>query len=61
MDAEGLVKISRDNIPAGRKSPGSPKRRWTNLNPAVSNLLMSGLKEEEENGTNMYQELRLRD
>ena len=28
MDAERLVKISRDNIPAGRKSPGCPKRRW---------------------------------
>ena len=25
MDAERLVKISRDNIPAGRRSPGRPK------------------------------------
>ena len=25
MDAERLVKISRDNIPAGRLSPGHPK------------------------------------
>ena len=27
-DAERLVKISRDYIPAGR-SPGCPKRRWS--------------------------------
>ena len=31
MDAEGLVKISRDNIPVGRRSPGRPKRRWSDL------------------------------
>ena len=31
MDAERLVKISRDNIPAGRRSPGRPKRRWSDL------------------------------
>ena len=31
MDAERLVKISRDNIPAGRGSPGLPKRRWSDL------------------------------
>ena len=31
MDAERLVKISRDNIPAGRRSPGIPKRRWSDL------------------------------
>jgi hypothetical protein len=30
MDAERLIKISRDNIPA-RRSPGSPKRRWSDL------------------------------
>ena len=30
MDAERLVKISRDNISAGR-SPGGPKRRWSDL------------------------------
>ena len=30
-DAERLVKISRDNIPVGRRSPGCPKRRWSNL------------------------------
>jgi hypothetical protein len=30
MDAERLVKISRDNIPVGR-SPGHPKRRWIDL------------------------------
>ena len=27
IDAERLVKISRDNIPARRRSPGRPKRR----------------------------------
>ena len=31
MDAERLVKISSDNIPAGRKSPGRQKRRWGDL------------------------------
>jgi hypothetical protein len=31
MDAERLVKISRDNIPAGRSSPVRPKRRWSDL------------------------------
>ena len=30
MDAERLVQISSDNIPAGR-SPGFPKRRWSGL------------------------------
>jgi hypothetical protein len=29
MDAERLVKISRDNIPARRMSPGFPERRWS--------------------------------
>ena len=31
MDAERLFKISRNNIPAGRRSPGLPKRRWSDL------------------------------
>ena len=31
MEAERLVKISRDNIPVGRISPGRPKRRWSDL------------------------------
>ena len=31
MDAERLVKISRDNIPVGIRSPGWPKRRWSDL------------------------------
>ena len=31
MYAERLVKISRDNIPAGRRSPGCPKIRWSYL------------------------------
>ena len=29
MDAETLVKISRHNIPVGRRTPGRPKRRWS--------------------------------
>ena len=32
MDAETLVKMSRDNIRAGR-SLGHPKRRWSDLMP----------------------------
>ena len=31
MNAERLVKISRDNIPAGRRSPGLPKIRWSDF------------------------------
>jgi len=31
MNAERLVKISRDNIPVGRRSTGCPKRRWSDL------------------------------
>jgi hypothetical protein len=33
MDAERLFKISRDNMPAGRRSPGRLKRRWSDLIP----------------------------
>jgi hypothetical protein len=33
MKAERLVKISRYNISAGRRSPGSSKRRWSDLIP----------------------------
>ena len=33
LNAEKLVKISRDNIPAVRRSPGCPKRRWSDLIP----------------------------
>ena len=29
MDAERLVKISRDHTPVGRRSPGRPKIRWS--------------------------------
>ena len=32
MDAERLVNIPRDNTSAGR-SPGRPKRRWSDLIP----------------------------
>ena len=31
MDTERLVKISKDNIPIGRRSQGRPKRRWSDL------------------------------
>jgi hypothetical protein len=30
-EAERLVKMSRDNTPAERKSSGRPKRRWSDL------------------------------
>ena len=33
MDAGRLLKISSDNIPAGRKYSGRPKRRWSDLIP----------------------------
>ena len=33
MDAEILLKISRDNIPAGRRSLGRRKRRWSDVIP----------------------------
>jgi hypothetical protein len=36
MDAERVVKISRYYIPAGRRSPGCPKRRWSDLKQAES-------------------------
>ena len=31
MDTERLVKISRDNIPVGRRSLGRAIRRWSDL------------------------------
>jgi len=31
IDSERLVKISSDNIPVGRRSPGCPKRRRSDL------------------------------
>ena len=49
MDAERLVKISRDNIPAGRKSPRRPKRRWNDLIPNYTGVYAYKI-EEEENG-----------
>ena len=33
MDPERLVKISRDNVPAGRRNPGGPKRKLFDLIP----------------------------
>ena len=33
MEAETLVKISKHNIPTGRRSSGCPKRRWSDLIP----------------------------
>ena len=35
MDARRLVKFSRDNITAGRRSPGRPKRKWSDLIPLL--------------------------
>ena len=32
-EAERLVNISRDNVNTGRRSPGRPKRRWSDLIP----------------------------
>jgi hypothetical protein len=31
MDDERLVKISKDNVAVRRRSPGRPKRRWSDL------------------------------
>ena len=45
IDAEKLVKISMENIPAGR-SPGRPKRKWSNLIPAKTGGT-AYIKEEE--------------
>ena len=33
MDAERLAKISRDNLPVGRRPPGRPKSRWSDFTP----------------------------
>ena len=33
MNAERLVKISRDNVHAGRRSPGRQERGWSDLIP----------------------------
>jgi hypothetical protein len=33
MDAERLVNISWDNVPAGRRTPGHPNIRWSDLIP----------------------------
>ena len=33
MDAERLVKILRGHVPAGKGSPGRPKRKWSYLIP----------------------------
>jgi hypothetical protein len=33
MDAERLVKISRDSITVGKRFPGRPKRRWSDSIP----------------------------
>jgi len=45
MDAGRLVKISRDNVPARRRSPGGPKRRFL--------IKQAYNKEEEEGKTNI--------
>ena len=38
IDVETLVKISMDNIPAGRRSPGRLKRRWSDLIRVLNRL-----------------------
>ena len=50
MDAKILVKISRDNIPAGRRSPGHSKRRWRDLIPIKT--VGSAYNKEEEGPIN---------
>ena len=50
MDAERIVKISRDKIPFG-KSSGRPKRRWSDL--IFYWHRRNNAYKEEENGTNM--------
>ena len=55
MDAERLVKISRDDIPDGRKYPGRPKRRWSDLILASNRRNHKQQEEEhedEEEGSN---------
>ena len=47
MDAQRLVKISKDNIPAGR-SPGCPKRRWSDLILIKTGGITYNKEEEEE-------------
>ena len=48
MDAERLIKISRDNIPAGIISPGCPKRRWSDLILDLKRRNRLQQKEEQE-------------
>ena len=48
MDPEGLVKISRDNIPAGRRSPGLPKRRWSDLIPELTGAFAYNKEEKKK-------------
>ena len=33
MDANRIAKITRDNIPTGRRSPGRPRKRWSGSLP----------------------------
>ena len=48
MDAEKLVKISRDNIPVGRRSPGRPKRIWSDLNPRFNRRIRQQTKKNKK-------------
>ena len=45
MDVDRFVKISRGNIPAGRRSPGRPKRIWSIL---ITGGIAHNKEEEEE-------------
>ena len=33
MTEEGIVKIARDKLPAGRRSTGRPRKRWSDNLP----------------------------
>ena len=46
IDDRRLVKISRGNIPAGRRSPGRLKRRWSDL--IHDQIVRFAYNEEEE-------------
>ena len=43
-----LVKILRDNIPAGRRSPGRTKKRWSDLIPDLTGSFTYNKEEGEE-------------
>ena len=46
MDVERLVKFSRDNIPAGKRSQGRPKRRWSDKEMCINMMNRLGLAQD---------------